>query len=113
MAKFWVGRAGGSDNSGAGWIGRVYFASPQEYETDDPAMIELLQRSGVARLIEPEPTLDLILESPPIGYTKEELVNMKNVQLRQICESLGLPSMRANADMIEAILAKQEGDTNA
>lgn len=59
MAKFKIGGSG-SEGSGAGWIGKKYFATANEiYETDDPEMIKLLIDSKMAveiieEVIEPE-----------------------------------------------------------
>lgn len=48
MAKFKMGGSG-SDNAGAGWIGKKYFATANEiYETDDIEMIELIRNSKMA-----------------------------------------------------------------
>lgn len=98
MAKFKVGRAGGQ--GGAGWIGGKYFDAPlPAFETDDPALIEALRKSGVAmELFDPPPKLEIV-DKPLKEMTHRELVALSN--------KFGVPVARSKADMIKAIT----GDT--
>lgn len=72
--KFLVGGTG-QENAGAGWIGNHYFSYKNEpFETDDPAMIELLRKSGLAKeLIEQEEAINQESETKRArGRTKVE-----------------------------------------
>ena len=92
MAKFWVGRSGGS--GGAGWIGKVYFDKPKEYETFDPTMIERLRNSTVTRELEAEDDIDACPDVSDTEEADEEreipLSEMTLVKLREMCKMHGL-----------------------
>jgi hypothetical protein len=94
MAKFKVGRAGGQ--GGAGWVGGHYFADiVLDYETNDPAMIEALRKSGVAtELHEPPPKLQIV-EKP--------LEEMSHRELAELSKKAGVPVARSKVDIIKAI----------
>ena len=85
MAKFWIGRSGGS--GGAGWIMKVFFDKPREYETDDPAMIEAVRKSTVARELEAEAPIEIC---PDTSKTEETLSDLTLTQLRKRCKEYGL-----------------------
>ncbi len=75
--KFKMGGSGG-EGAGAGWIGKRFFEKAgEEFETDDPVMIDLLKKSKMAIEV-PEVEIDL----PDIKIIQEPLKEKQKTKRR-------------------------------
>lgn len=114
----------GSGSGGAGWIGKVdgsgsdsrggvYFAHSQEYTTTEEHMIQALEKSGVAEIINDEEVEESEAVGAPSGMVKEdedgnpnELQSMTLMDLGLKLKGLGVPvtaKLNTKAKRIKAI----------
>jgi len=100
MPKYEIAGSGGS---GAGWIGKVYFATSKAiYETEDSQMIALLEKSGLARLIiEKIP----VIASNPV----DELSGKTYAELVAICKEMKLDTKGSKDILFKRIITELKG----